>query len=262
MTLTDILNNHIYLFILILIRYIGLFLMAPFLGSTVILSRVKIGLAFLLAIVTIPLLIDTRLSMPGSVLQILIDLIVELGIGFGLGFISYLPFAAIQLAGRFVDLGMGFAIVNVSDPINGVTMPMVGQFKNLLAILIFLAINGHHTLIKALYGSFRLIPPGGKVLSISSSGMEYIFRASGDLFILAFKIALPVIATIFIADIIFGFLSRTIPQLNIFILGLPVKIILSFVVLMFSLYFTILFFNELFQDMSLDLFRLIRLFSR
>jgi len=262
MTLTDILNSHIYLFILILIRYIGLFLMAPFLGSTAIPTRVKIGLAFLLAIVTMPLLVDNCLSVPGSVLFVLIDITVELGIGFGLGFISYLPFAAIQLAGRFVDLGMGFAIVNVSDPINGETMPLVGQFKNLLAILIFLAINGHHILIKALYGSFRLIPPGEKVLNINSSGMEYIFRATGDLFVLAFKIALPVIATIFIADIIFGFLTRTIPQLNIFILGLPMKIILSFVVLMFSLYFTILFIGDLFQDMSLELFRLIRLFSR
>ncbi|MDI3546959.1 MAG: flagellar biosynthesis protein FliR [Halanaerobiales bacterium] len=260
MALGKILSNYTYLFVLILIRYIGLFLLAPVFGSRVIPVRVKIGLAFFLSIITLPLLANSRsLMVPVDELIIFIDIIRELSIGFTIGFIAYLSFAAIQLAGRFIDLRMGFAIVNVADPVQGDTMPLMGQFKNILAVFLFLSINGHHLLLQALYHSFELIPLGGAVFN--SMTMEYIFRTTGNLFLLAFKIALPVIATLFIADIIFGFLVRTIPQMNIFIVGLPLKILIGFIVLMFSLHFIIYCFRDLFQDMYEEIFKLIGLLS-
>jgi flagellar biosynthetic protein FliR len=258
MDLENILSNYSYIFILVLIRYLGLFLFAPVLGSNVIPIRVKLGLVFFLAVMTVPLFYSSGMSLPSQEVIILRDVLLELGIGFTMGFIANLSFAAIQLAGRFIDLRMGFAIVNVVDPIHGETMPMMAQYKNILAILLFLAMNGHQLLIKTLYQSFEVIPLASGFLS--NKGFQFIFRQTGDLFLLAFKIALPVIGTILVADIIFGFLARTIPQINIFIVGLPVKIMLGFVILMLSLHFVIYCFQDLFEKAFRDLINMLKFF--
>src|SRR5690554_354018 len=221
MTLGDILSNYTYLFVLILIRFSALFIITPIFSSAVIPALVKVGLSFTMAIVSMPLLAGTH-SMPSTEYLILIEVLSEFLIGLVIGFIVLLTFTAIQLAGHFIDMRMGFAIVNVTDPIHGYTMPLMGQFKNILAILLFLAINGHHILINSIHRSFILIPPGG--VSFNNRIFEIVFRYSAEIFIIAFKIALPVYATLFIVDIILGFLTRTIPQLNIFVVGLPLKI--------------------------------------
>lgn len=245
MALGEILSNYTYLFILLLIRFVGLFLITPIFSSRVIPNRVKLGLSFMMAIISMPLLAGTH-SMPASDYLILMEVLSELLVGLISGFIVLLTFTAIQLAGHFIDMRMGFAIVNVTDPIHGYTMPLMGQFKNILAILLFLAVNGHHILIRSIHHSFRIIPPGSA--SLNNKIFEIIFRYSADIFILALRIALPVFATLVIADVILGFLARTIPQLNIFVVGLPLKILVGFIILFVTINFSFMFIEELFSD--------------
>ena len=258
MDLGDILSNYTYVFILIMARYIGLFLLAPILGSRVIPVRVRIALIYFLAVLTLPILSNLQaIALPINPFIIGLGVISELAVGFTIGFISFLVFAVIQLAGQFIDMRIGFAIVNVMDPITGMSAPMMGQFKNVLAILLFLTINGHHLLIKTLYQSYSLIELGGAAFSRST--FQYIFQTTGDIFMLAFQLALPVIGTLFIADVIFGFLARSIPQMNIFIVGLPMKILIGLLVLILSLHFTVYFFRDLFNSMYQQLYQLIKL---
>lgn len=259
MDLGDILSNYTYIFLLILFRYTGLFLMAPVIGSRAIPRRVKMGLILFLTVVSLPVVTNSPLSivMPARGLAVLIDMFREFTIGYTIGFIAYLPFAAIQLAGRFIDMRMGFAIVNVTDPIHGSTMPMTGQFKNILATLLFLGMNGHYLLLRALHKSFNWIPLAG--VSFNNFTFNYIFRTTGNLFIMALKIALPVMITLFVADIILGFLARTIPQINIFIVGLPLKIITGFILLLLSIHFTIYFFQELFMGVYEEILEILRM---
>lgn len=258
MDLGDILSNYTYVFILIMARYIGLFLLAPILGSRVIPVRVRIALIYFLAVLTLPLLSNLQaIALPINPVIIGLGVISELAVGFTIGFISFLVFAVIQLAGQFIDMRMGFAIVNVMDPITGMSAPLMGQFKNVLAILLFLTINGHHLLIKTLYQSYNLIELGGAAFSRST--FQYIFQTTADIFMLAFQLALPVIGTLFIADVIFGFLARSIPQMNIFIVGLPMKILIGLLVLILSIHFTVYFFQDLFSSMYQQLYQLIKL---
>lgn len=258
MDLGTILSNYSYFFILIMVRYVGIFLVTPVLGSKVILTRIKIGLAFLLAIVTIPILYQQQsVAIPASTVIIALELVRELAIGLLLGFVLFLVFAAIQLAGQLIDLRMGFRIANVFDPISGASSPVVGQFKNILATLVFLSINGHHLILKSIYKSFAIISLGGA--NFNNSLWQFVFRRSADMFLIAFKIALPVVGTIFVVDVILGFLARAVPQMNIFIVGLPVKIIVGFIVLFVTVEMVIYFYSGLFQEAFRDVMKVIRL---
>ncbi|MFW5992484.1 MAG: flagellar biosynthetic protein FliR, partial [Halanaerobiaceae bacterium] len=131
-----------------------------------------------------------------------------------------------------------------------------GQFKNIAATLVFLAVNGHLIVVRNLYRTFRVIPPGGAVFPHNL--WQFLFRESGNLFVIAFTIALPVIGTVFVVDVILGFLARSVPQMNIFIVGLPIKIIIGFVLLLFSFHIIISFYNDLFQQTLQDMIKLIR----
>lgn len=258
MEFQNILSNYSFIFILIMVRYIGLFLLAPVFGSKVIPLRIKVGFVFFLAVITLPLVIDLKpVGMPTSPVGIFLAVISEVAVGFTIGFISFLVFAAIQLAGQFIDLRMGFAMANVVDPISGSNSPIMGQFKNVLAILLFIAINAHHVLIRAVYRSYSLIPLGG--VKFSAASFQYIFTATAEIFQLAIMIALPVMGTIFVADIVFGFLARTIPQMNIFIVGLPMKILIGLIVLILSINYSLYFIQDLFTNMYKQLFEIIQL---
>lgn len=258
MTLGDILSNYTYHFILLLFRFSGLFLITPIFSSRIIPSKIKVGLSFIFALITLPLITGSH-ALPGHEMMILIEILRELLIGLVIGFMAYLPFAIIQLAGRFIDMRMGFAMVNVADPIHGDTLPLMGQFKNVLVILLFLAINGHHVMIKAIRHSFDIIPLGGAVLTNQS--IEVLLRSTADIFVLAFTVVLPVVATLFIADIILGFLARTIPQLNIFVVGLPLKILVGFIMLFLSIGMIINYTTGLFTDMFKNIYRILELLN-
>lgn len=253
-----ILTDYTYFFLLVMARYSGIFLITPIFASKVIFTRIKIGLALLMAVVTFPVLSQMQSAViPEHVVSMILDIVRELAIGFMLGFILFLVFAAIQLSGQFVDLRMGFRIANVFDPLTGSSSPIIGQFKNIIATLVFMAVNGHLIVVKNLYRTFKVIPPGRAVFPHSL--WQFLFRESGDLFLIAFKIALPVIGTVFVVDVILGFLARSVPQMNIFIIGLPVKIIIGFILLLLSLHIVISFYNDLFQQTFQEMIKLIRL---
>jgi len=255
MTLADILSNYTYLYLLVFIRFVGLFILTPIFSSRVIPVRVRVGLAFLMALISIPLISSTPV-LPVNEMGVFIEVLRELLVGLIIGFITLLTFAVVQLAGRFVDMRMGFAIVNVSDPIHGTTLPLMGQYKNILATLLFLSINGHHILIRAVQDSFLIVPPGSIVLT--NQALSLIIRKSSDLFLLAFKLALPIIATLFIVDLILGFMARTMPQLHIFVVGLPIKIIFGLLVLFLSLGTVVHFSAQLFEDGFKTIYNLLR----
>lgn len=223
-------NQNIYLFFLILSRYIGMMLLTPFFGSQVIFYQAKILMAVSLTVFTFPLVYGMYQPVsPENNLVVFVELISEASIGLFMGFAVFLVFAAAQLGGQIIDMRMGFRIANVVDPFSGANSPVIGQLKNILVTLLFLALNGHLYLIKHLYQSFEIIPPGR--VNFSAQLWQYFFRRSADMFTLAVKIALPIAGAIFFIDIILAFLARAVPQMNLFVIGLPVKILAGLILL-------------------------------
>jgi len=153
----------------------------------------------------------------------------ELLIGAFLGFIVLLMLVSVQIAGQLLDLPMGFGMVNVLDPQTGAHVPVMGQFKFALALLIFFSVNAHHWLLRALADSYRLLPVGWPV--VDEARTRLLIHAMSQAFVLGVRIALPVIAASFLTDVALGIVSRAVPQINVFITGYPVKILAGMAVI-------------------------------
>jgi flagellar biosynthetic protein FliR len=182
----------------------------------------KMGFILMLSITVFPMLDATRLPNPESSLGLALYLIVELLVGLAIAFATRLVFTAVQIAGTMVDFQMGFGVVNVIDPQTETQVSVTAQFQNIIAILIYLALNAHHTTISALVESFHLINP--HQMSFGTGTAAYLLKLFADTFVVAVKIAAPIMAILFFISVGLGLVARTVPQMNVFIVGFPLQI--------------------------------------
>lgn len=209
-------------FLLVFGRTTGLFLSVPIFSSRQIPIIMKVFVVIMLSGImafATPIKIAVPIENSGYFCFALVS---EILVGYTLGFVTYAVFAGIQLAGQLMDMQMGFGIVNVMDPQSGMQIPLMGNFQYLVALLVFLGIDGHHLVIRALHDSYQYIPVLGA--NFDGSFVGFIVKLTGYIFVIAVKLAAPVVAAIFMADMALGFIARTVPQMNVFIVGLPLKI--------------------------------------
>ena len=160
-------------------------------------------------------------------------IIKEVMVGLFVGLLAYIILSAIQIAGGFIDFQMGFAIANVIDPQTGAQSPLIGQFLNIIALLLLLALNGHHLLLDGIFYSYQFIPMETTWLAFGQENyVEFIMKTFAGVFAVAFQMSIPIVATLFLVDIALGITARTVPQLNIFVVGFPIKIGVTFIVLL------------------------------
>ncbi len=216
-------------FILILIRVTSVFIISPVFGRKNTPNIFKICFAVFISIIILPTVDTTILNEPLHTIEYVIIVFNEFIIGLILGFITYMTFSMLYIAGQIIDMEMGFGMVNVIDPQSNIQIPVIANFYNTIAMLLFLTLNGHHMIVSAVFYSYNILPIGSGII-IETISNDFI-RMFADMFTIGFKIAGPVIFVIFITNIALGILARTVPQINIFVLGLPIKIIIGLVVL-------------------------------
>ena len=234
-------------FLFVFFRVGALILFVPVLGSRQIPSSMKIGFILFLSIVIFPLVQDRPVREPQGILELSTFLISDVTIGLGIAFIARLIFTAVQIAGTVVDFQMGFGVVNVLDPQTDTQVSVTAQFHNIIAILIFLAIDAHHFIIQAIVESFFIINPAEiNFASITPEYMLYLFSAT---FTTAVKIAAPIMAILFFLSVGLGLVARTVPQMNVFIVGFPLQIGVGLLMVGLS----ISFFNMLVQQQMYEL---------
>lgn len=254
-----LLQNQVGFFLLILVRISGIFMMMPIFSSHNIPKHVKISFALIITYILFPLVFNNTTAIPEQFLPFLFIVIGELIVGLILGFVSSLIFSAIQMAGQLLDTQIGFGIINIIDPLSGQQAPLIGNFKYILALIIFLSTNGHHVLLSALFASFKLIPITGVVVNVAIA--KFIVDIIGGMFILALKISLPIIVSLILTDMALGILARTMPQMNIFVVGVPGKIIIGLFVLSVALPFYIIFLGMAFDGMYKNVFSILSFFQ-
>ncbi len=253
MDIVAVLLNQTSFFLLIFARVSGIFSLAPFLGSANIPGYAKAGLSLLLSYILFPVVYSSGVAIPDTVLAYAALVAGEFLLGLIFGFVSSLIMHAVQMAGHVLDMQIGFGIVNVFDPQFGQQVPLLGNFKYILALMVFLATNGHHVLLSALVASFKLVPVTGVVIPASLAG--FIVKLVSGAFMIAFKITVPVLASLVLADVAFGILARTMPQMNIFVIGIPAKLIIGIFAMMMALPFYIAVMEVGFNGMYQDLYR-------
>lgn len=252
-----VLFNRIDAFLLILSRVSGALGIAPVFASQRVPMTVRAGLAALLAfIITVSRIdlippVESLLTLAGGIAG-------EFIFGFAMGYIVYLVMAAAQTAGQVIDMQMGFGIVNVLDPQSGTQLPLVGNLQYLLAMLVLLAIDGHHLMISGIVNSYDLVPVLGFKIDGGATGL--LVSLFCGMFVSALKIALPLTASLLVADVALGIVARTVPQMNVFIVGLPLKIVVGILMLsaVLGVYLWLVgrLLNDAFRDLDL-FFRLL-----
>ncbi|RKD34450.1 flagellar biosynthetic protein FliR [Thermohalobacter berrensis] len=234
----DILNYILQkydVFLIIFIRMSGIFIISPLFSRRNIPNITKIGFTLIISILLIYSVNGENLITLNG-LEIFIVLVKELILGFLIGFICYITLMSLYIAGQIVDMQIGFGMVNVFDPLNNSQVPIVGNFYYIIAILTFLTINGHHILIKQLVNSFNIVPLGQ--IGFSDSIFQQFIFIFSQIFVIGFKISAPILATIFLTNVLLAILARTMPQMNVFIVGMPLKILIGIltIVIMIPLY--------------------------
>lgn len=252
----DLLQNNIGTFLLVLTRSSGIFLLSPFFGSLNVPIRFRALTAVTFTFVLFPVVAaESSVQLPSTVIMYLAMILEEMFIGWLIGFVSFVSFSAVNLAGKVMDMQVGFAIVNVMDPTSGQQIPLIGSFLYNLAIMVFLITNGHHMVIAALAESFRLIPMMGA--HWSEPFINLIVDVTTTIFTTGMKIAMPVTFAILMTNVGLGILARTMPQMNIFVVGIPMHIMIGIFMLSFVVPFYVLFldvvFNAMYGNISLAL---------
>jgi len=241
-------------FLLVLARVGGIFTSGPVFGSTHITVQVKIAVAICLTFVFMPMARCDSLTL--DFLPFVLAIFKEALIGVLMGFLANLMFSAIQMAGAFVDLEVGFGFAAVVDPMTQQHNAVIGQLQNLAATLLFLVMNGHHLVLRGLADSFTLLPLGQMAVSPEAAGgMMHIFAG---VFLAALKIAAPIVGAIFLTDISLGILARTVPQLNVFVVGFPAKLAVGLFAIMAVMPIAFGVMTGLFSGLYTDLIMLIR----
>jgi len=218
--------NAILSFFLTLFRISLLVFLLPFFGGQNVPVPVKAALCLVLSLGLWPHLSFAADTFPAHPFMIALMILGELLLGLVLGLIVRILFAAIQTGGQLVGFQMGFAMANVVDPNTGVHQAVTTHFLYITSLLIFLSFNGHLYLLHALIGSFALVPPGGLLITPALS--EQLLQFSSQIFVLAIKIASPVMVALFMVDLALGLIATTAPQMNVLFVGFPLKIAVGF----------------------------------
>jgi flagellar biosynthetic protein FliR len=218
--------------LLLATRVAGATALIPIFGPTEIPGSVRIILAVAIAAALVSGLAGLPTAQAtaslGSTGALALAMLSELLIGaaFAFGFLA--AYAATQIAGRVLDIQMGFSAASVFNPSLRTVSPLVGSILGMLAVYMFLAMDGHHLLLRALAESARSAPPG-TVFSGDRFAWDAVVSQSAVMFAFGLTLAAPVMFSLLLADVAIAFFSRSVPQLNAFMLGFAIKILLGFI---------------------------------
>lgn len=231
-SISVVLVDKFLVFVLVLVRMSSLFVVTPVFGRREMPGYMKIGLAFFCSFILVPLLGDVNIEY-NSILSYAVLAAKEFLVGIILGYVSFLVFSALYVAGQIIDMQIGFGMVNVLDPTMNTQVPLTGNFIYILTTMLFLMIDGHHVLLSALYKSYSLLPIGS--FGFSEVMVDNMISIFIETFVIGLKISMPVIAAVLLSEVALGILAKTVPQMNVFVVGMPLKIGVGLAAMLFAM---------------------------
>jgi len=246
-------------FFLSFIRIAALVTVAPILGSRAIPVQVKVFLSLFLTVTMLPV-IESQPQLETITLLGMAPLIFkEVVLGLFLGFNAKFIFESYQFAGRLVSTQMGLGMANLVDPESGQQVTPIGNIFTLFIMIVFLFLNGHHLIISALYKSFELSPATSYKFILAGAQWKML-SLFNELFIIGIKLAAPSMATLFLIEVCMGIMARIVPQMNIFFIGLPIRLGVGLFIVIASLPMFYLFFSNHLGTWKQDMFTILKFF--
>lgn len=226
---------HLEFYLLIFARIAGVVSVAPIYGTKGVPRRIRVGFGICIALVVASVTEYTPLNYT-TLIGFSILLVKELVLGLSVGFASNLCMTIINLSGMFIDREIGLTMVTAFDPTTNTNITISADFYNYLVLLIMLCSNMHYFVLTAICDSFKIIPVGGAVFhsdAILNLAMTFI----QEYFVVAFRIALPIFISITLCNVVLGILAKTAPQMNMFSVGIELKLLLGLLVMMVTVMF-------------------------
>lgn len=243
-----IFSVELIFFLLVFIRISGIFFFSPFFSSAAISARVRVGFSFFVAfLIFSPMKKDFAFLENLDFLMFTLLIIKELVIGLLIGYLLALIFSVIQVAAEISSMSMGFMMANTFDPMTQTQIPVLGQMNNMFLLCIFFVYGVHRKIIFFIADTFEFAKVGQLHYNIDNITVFFIKNFS-YYFMIAVQMALPIVGVLLLVDITLGILSRIAPQMNVFFVGMPLKLIVAFIVLIqiapYFVNFSILMFEK------------------
>jgi len=238
--------DKIEIWLLMLFRITSMIMVMPFFGYSNFPIPVRVAFGFALTSLLFPLYQDVSLNLAPGVINFFGIVLHEIIIGLAISMVGNFIFYGIQFAGHVAGYTIGFGIINVLDPQSETQAPILAQLLNLFILTLFLIAGGHHFLLLAIDESFARIPLGGG--TFSSPLVEGFARLSADIFIIGIKVGAPVLVSILVMEFALGVIARTVPQMNVWLVGFPLKIGGGLLTLALSLPFIVYVFGKIYAQ--------------
>jgi len=256
--------EHIQYFLLMFVRIMCMVLLLPIFGADYVPAQVKVALSLLLtsALFSVSLAtglpyLDTANFSAGIFFLLVIK---EAVVGVIIGFSASFLFTAVNFAGRLVDTQMGFGFVELTDPMTQESITVIGHFKIIIFTILFLLFNGHYFLLITIQRSFEIIPLFEAVFPADGLVAHFTLLVT-NIFILGFKLAAPAFVVLMLTQFALGIVARTVPQMNIFFVGLPLKIALGLVTTVIVLPMLASLFRRMTDALIQDIWKLLYMMS-
>lgn len=247
-------------FFLIFVRMSAVLLTAPIFASRAVPTTVRLTLALVLSVILLPIVTETINTLPEDLPTFVAFIAREAFIGCLTGFAVYLVFAGIQAAGTIIGLQMGFSLANVVNPMTGGHASLIDQFYGIVAALVYLAIDGHHAFLIGVQRTYELVPLDQT--SLEMAPVTDLLPMGGEVFVTAIRIALPIMVALLITDVGLAIIARSVPQMNVFVIGLPIKILIALVFIGLTLPLVILLVTRLLGNLAPVISSVVRVLVR
>lgn len=255
----NVLHERVYDFIMIFARLSAMVAFAPVFGANNVPNALKALIAFVFAIVFTSFMDPIDVTPSSTGMGLVIQLAGEASIGAAIGFVATFIFEIIIFAGYIIDYMIGFGFINIVDPQSGTSISIFAFFYSFLTLLLFLLVDAHHILLEVMVRSYELIPVFGAQMSMFT--LEHTMRMVTAIFYIGFQIAAPIFVIMFTIDFTLGIISKTMPQLQIIVVGFPIKISIGLIALGIILKPTVMFILTLLSDYRENLLWLLKYFG-
>jgi flagellar biosynthetic protein FliR len=221
--------REVIYFMLVLSRVAGIFAALPVFGGRAVPMRIKAIIVFMITLVCFPTLSVALPLVPSDAFSLAMLVFSELMIGLTLAFITQIIFAAVEFSGQIIGMQMGLTISSILDPSRGTQTQIMSVLQTLFATLLFLSLDIHHMFIRAIMDSFKVIPLGG--WHLSGELVNFMVMRTADIFIIGIRLAAPVMVALLLTTVALGIMARAFPQMNIFMISLPLNVGLGMLIL-------------------------------
>ncbi len=243
-------------FMMLFVRITAVIVVAPVLGHQSVPVQIKVALGIFLAFVMYPIAAGKAPVINADLISLGVMVLREVAVGLTIGFATSLVFVGVRFAGELISVDSGLSIASLFDPEMNSQSSVISEFLYLIMLMVFLLVNGHHFVLEALYLSYAAVPIGD--FAFNGTAAQLLIKLSGFTFIVAMKLAAPVMVAMFLVNVALSILSRVMPQMNIFTLAFPIHIGAGFFAMMVASPLLVLVFKNLLAGFEESVFELVK----